>query len=223
MIEIKNLYKTYNPGKSNEVLALRNVNFTIQKGDLIAVIGKSGSGKSTLLHLIALIDHFQKGDIIWNGKSIKQFSDSRLAKMRNQEVGLVLQDFALIPEYTVIENVMLPLFFTHSSYKQKKELALVALKKTNLCDLAYKQATELSGGQKQRVAISRAIVNSPSLLLADEPTGALDSNTSEEIINLFLDINSSGTTVVIITHDNQVANCCRKIIQISDGQLQPID
>lgn len=221
MIEVKNLSKKYNAGKSNEVDALSDINFDINDGEFISIIGKSGSGKSTLLHIIALIDNFQDGDLIWDGESVKSFSNKKLAEYRNSKIGLVLQDFALIPEYTVLENVTLPLMF--NKVRNKKKLALEALEKTGMKDYANKISSQLSGGQKQRVAISRAIVNSPSLLLADEPTGALDSVTSQEIMDQFRKINDNGTTVIIVTHDNEIAHSCKRIIRISDGKLYTED
>ena len=173
MIKAENLHKKYNKGKSNEFHALKGVNLQIDDGEIVAIIGKSGAGKSTLLHILSCIDGFDEGSVEIDGKNIFKLSDAALAKIRNKKIGIVLQDFALINEYTVLENVMVPLYFTKMAQKKRKEKAMKTLKQLGIDDLAEKSANQLSGGQKQRVAIARAIVNAPKYLFADEPTGAL--------------------------------------------------
>ena len=220
MITIQNLSKTYHPGRPNACQALRGVSLDIPDGQMLAVMGKSGSGKSTLLHILGCIDRFDKGSVSLEGRSIKELNDKQLAKVRNKDLGIVLQDFALIQEYSVIENVMTPLFFTRMSGKKRKQLALEALAKVEMASLAKKPVNQLSGGQRQRVAIARAIVNSPKLLLADEPTGALDSQTASQILDIFEKMNREGITVVIVTHDAGVAARCQKTILLEDGQIR---
>ena len=218
MIKIENIYKTYNLGKSNAFTALKGVNLTINEGEMVAIIGKSGAGKSTLMHIIGCIDDFEKGTYKLADRDVSKISENKRANIRNSEIGIVLQDFALIEEYSAIENVMIPLYFSKNKAK-KKERAREALKKMGIEELADKRVNKLSGGQKQRVAIARAIVNNPKLLLADEPTGALDVNTSAEIMKEFTRLNEEGMTIVIITHDMDVANGCQRVVEISDGEI----
>ena len=219
MIEIKNLTKTYNYKKSNAFTALKDISMTVNDGDMLAIIGKSGAGKSTLLHVIGCIDTFEKGEYKIDDINIHKLSDKKLAKIRNEKVGIVMQDFALVNEYTVLENVKIPLYFSNKKKGNMKELAVNALEKVGIKELAKKPVNKLSGGQKQRVAIARAIVNDPSFILADEPTGALDTKTSSEIMELFKKLNDEGKTVIIITHDPGVADACKRKIEISDGML----
>lgn len=218
MIKIDNIYKTYNLGKSNAFTALKGVSLTIDDGEMVAIIGKSGAGKSTLMHIIGCIDDFEKGTYTLAGQDVSKISENKRANIRNSEIGIVLQDFALIEEYSAIDNVMIPLYFSKNRAK-KKERAKEALKKMGIEELANKHVNKLSGGQKQRVAIARAIVNNPKLLLADEPTGALDVNTSAEIMKEFKRLNEEGMTIVIITHDMDVANACQRVVEISDGEI----
>ncbi len=219
MIEINGLYKTYNYKKSSAFEALHNISLHIDKGSLNAVIGRSGSGKSTLLHILGCIDSFEKGSYKFNGSEISKFSEKKRASFRSDNVGIVLQDFSLIETYSVIENVMLPFYFSAKKADDMRKKALSALESVGMGKLADKSVNKLSGGQKQRVAIARAIVNSPQLLLADEPTGALDSTTSEEIMELFHQLHNSGITIVIVTHDLEIARQCEKILEISDGKI----
>lgn len=219
MLKIENLTKTYNYKKSNAFTALKDVSLEVEDGEMLAIIGKSGAGKSTLLHIIGCIDKFEKGSYIIDGTDVHSLSDNKLAKIRNEKVGIVMQDFALIDEYSVIENVMIPLNFSKKKLGKPKELAMKVLERVGIANLAKKPVSKLSGGQKQRVAIARAIVNDPSFILADEPTGALDTKTSSEIMELFTELNKSGKTVIIITHDLTVADKCKRKIEISDGRI----
>ena len=221
MIEIKNLYKTYNYGKPNAFEALKDVSLTINDGEMVAIIGKSGAGKSTLMHILGCIDDFEKGQYIFNGKDISKVNEKKSAAIRNSEIGIVLQEFALMEQYTVLENVIMPLFFTPKSGRrsEKEKRALEILKRLEMDEYAHKKVNKLSGGQKQRVAIARAMINKPSVLLADEPTGALDVKTTDEIMKVFRNLNKNGTTVIIITHDMEVAGMCDRIIEISDGKI----
>ena len=211
MLKIENLTKTYNYKKSNAFTALKDVSLEVEDGEMLAIIGKSGAGKSTLLHIIGCIDKFEKGSYTIDGTDVHSLSDNKLAKIRNEKVGIVMQDFALIDEYSVIENVMIPLNFSKKKLGKPKELAMKALERVGIANLAKKPVSKLSGGQKQRVAIARAIVNDPSFILADEPTGALDTKTSSEIMELFTELNKSGKTVIIITHDLTVADKCKRL------------
>ena len=220
MIEIKNINKTYNKGKANAFQALKDVSLTIEDGEMVAIIGKSGAGKSTLMHIIGCIDDFESGTYILNGEDISSIKEGKRAKIRNKDIGIVMQDFALVEDYTAIENVMIPLYFTKGKLlESKKSIARKALEKVGIGELASKKVNKLSGGQKQRVAIARAIVNNPSILLADEPTGALDVKTSAEIMGVFKELNEQGITVIIITHDMEVAEGCERVIEISDGRI----
>ena len=221
MIEIKNLYKTYNYGKPNAFEALKDVSLTINDGEMVAIIGKSGAGKSTLMHILGCIDDFEKGQYIFNGKDISKVNEKKSAAIRNSEIGIVLQEFALMEQYTVLENVIMPLFFTPKSGRrsEKEKRALEILKRLEMDEYAHKKVNKLSGGQKQRVAIARAMINNPSVLLADEPTGALDVKTTDESMKVFRNLNKNGTTVIIITHDMEVAGMCDRIIEISDGKI----
>ena len=219
MVTIKNVTKIYNPKKSNEFEALHGVSAEIKDGELVAIIGKSGAGKSTLLHILACIDSYQDGEYKIDDTLVKGLSERKYAQIRNEKIGMVMQDFALVEDFTALENVMIPLNFSKKKVSGKKEKALAALKSVGIEELSKKPCNKLSGGQKQRVAIARAIVNEPSMILADEPTGALDTKTSSEIMELFKSLNEQGRTVVIVTHDPKVAEQCGRVIEISDGEI----
>lgn len=219
MISVKNVTKIYNQNKSNEFEALHRVSCEIKDGEIVAIIGQSGAGKSTLLHILACIDSYQEGEYRIDDTLVKNLSERQYAKIRNEKIGMVMQDFALVEDFTAFENVMIPLNFSKKKIKNKKEKALAALKSVGIEELAKKPCNKLSGGQKQRVAIARAIVNEPAMILADEPTGALDTKTSAEIMSLFKSLNGQGRTVVIVTHDPKIAEQCDRVIEISDGRI----
>lgn len=217
MIELKNITKIYNPKKHNRFRALNGITFSVNDGEFCAIIGKSGSGKSTLLHIIGMLDTFSGGEYFLNGKNVSKFNERAAAKIRARSIGFVKQDFALIDEYSTLDNVMIPLYSIKASDKKKK--ALLAIEKLGIINLANKEVSQLSGGEKQRVAIARAIVNDPKIILADEPTGSLDSKTAAEIMSVFKRLNDDGKTVIIVTHDLGIAKQCDRIIEISDGEI----
>ena len=217
MIEIKNLNKIYLKGKKNMVHALNNINLKIDDRETVAIIGESGAGKSTLLHIMSCIDNFD-GEYYLDNIDINKLSESKKSKLRSSKIGIVLQDFALIDDFTVFENVMTPLYF-NKKIKDKKSSVMRALKKTGIASLKAKKVSQLSGGQKQRVAISRALVTNPEYIFADEPTGSLDSKTSEEIVKMLFELNSNWITIVIVTHNLEIANQCHHIIEIKDGNI----
>ena len=219
MIKLDKIIKIYNPKKANEYEALQGVSCEISDGEMVAIIGKSGAGKSTLLHILACIDSYQSGEYTIDGTLVKNLSEGQYAQIRNEKIGIVMQDFALVEDFSALENVLIPLDFAKKKIKNKKEKALEALKAVGMGDLSKKPCNKLSGGQKQRVAIARAIVNEPAMILADEPTGALDTKTSAEIMELFKRLNKEGKTVVIVTHDPKVAEQCSRVIEVSDGKI----
>ena len=219
MIKLDKIIKIYNPKKANEYEAWHGVSCEISDGEMVAIIGKSGAGKSTLLHILACIDSYQSGEYTIDGTLVKNLSEGQYAQIRNEKIGIVMQDFALVEDFSALENVLIPLDFAKKKIKNKKEKALEALKAVGMGDLSKKPCNKLSGGQKQRVAIARAIVNEPAMILADEPTGALDTKTSAEIMELFKRLNKEGKTVVIVTHDPKVAEQCSRVIEVSDGKI----
>ena len=219
MIEISKLNKYYQIGNS-KFHALKDIDLNIKDGEMLAVTGKSGAGKSTLMNIIGLLDSYDSGNLKIDGVEVSGLGDGRLAKLRNQKIGFVMQDFSLLEHKSVLMNVMLPLYFNNRyNFREMKKLAMDALKKVGITEQAQKKANQLSGGQKQRVAVARAIINEPSFILADEPTGALDTKTSAEIMELFKNLNDDGKTVIIITHDMNIADSCQRKIEISDGRL----
>lgn len=219
MVNLKQVSKIYNKGKSNAFQALYDVDLKIEDGELAAIIGKSGAGKSTLLHILACIDSYESGEYFIDDVLVKNLSEKKLAEIRNSKIGMVMQDYALVDDFTCIENVLLPLDFAKNKKSNKTELAMNALKSVGMDSMAKKPVNKLSGGQKQRVAIARAVVNEPSIILADEPTGALDTKTSAEIMELFHELNENGKTIIIVTHDLEIAKQCDRIIEISDGRI----
>ena len=218
VIQLKNICKSYRIGP-NKFQALNSVDLTIEKGEFVSVCGPSGSGKTTLLNMIGCLDTFEAGQYLLNGTDVSKMNDKKRSDIRNACIGFVLQDFALINAQTVLYNVMLPLLFSKCPYRQIKKKALAALNSVHILDQAHKKVNQLSGGQRQRVAIARAIVNHPEIILADEPTGQLDSETSRQIMELLTELNQRGITVVVVTHDPIVAASASRKITVIDGRI----
>ena len=219
LIETQDLWKTYVMG-SEEIHALRGVSIAIQRGEYVAIMGPSGSGKSTLMNLIGCLDTPSKGSYLLNGKQVSQMNDDELARIRNEEIGFVFQTFNLLPRATALHNVELPLVYAGVAAKDRIERAKAALAKVELESRMSHRPNELSGGQRQRVAIARALVNNPSILLADEPTGNLDSKTGVEIMALFERLHAGGNTIVLVTHEADIAAHAHRVIHIRDGQVE---
>jgi putative ABC transport system ATP-binding protein len=219
LIETVDLWKTYVMG-SEEIHALRGVSIQIERGEYVAIMGPSGSGKSTLMNLIGCLDTPSKGSYLLNGKQVSQMNDNELARIRNEEIGFVFQTFNLLPRATALRNVELPLVYAGVAAKDREKRAKEALDKVELTTRMMHRPNELSGGQRQRVAIARALVNNPSILLADEPTGNLDSKTGQEIMTLFERLHKSGNTIVLVTHEADVAAFAYRTIQIRDGMVE---
>lgn len=220
LIEVKELTKCYYKGTDAEIHALRGVTLSVKQGELTAIVGRSGSGKSTLLHLLGCLDRPDSGEYRLDGVPVREMSDRAMADIRNRKIGFVLQHFGLLPRRTALENVAVPLYLNPSVRRGEiRQRAWRALDRVGLHDKSLHKAAELSGGQKQRVAIARAVINSPKLLLADEPTGALDRTTADEMMSLLRELNQNGLTVLIVTHDPIIAANCRRVITISDGMI----
>jgi putative ABC transport system ATP-binding protein len=219
LIETKDLWKSYVMG-SETIHALRGVSVGIERGEYVAIMGPSGSGKSTLMNLIGCLDTPSKGSYQLNGKQVSQMNDDELARIRNEEIGFVFQTFNLLPRATALHNVELPLIYAGVTGKERSERANRALERVDLTDRKSHRPNELSGGQRQRVAVARALVNNPSILLADEPTGNLDSKTGEEIMNLFARLHQSGNTIIIVTHEADIAAHAHRVVHIRDGQVE---
>ena len=219
LIETVDLWKTYVMG-SEEIHALQGVSVQIERGEYVAIMGPSGSGKSTLMNLIGCLDTPSKGSYLLNGKQVGQMNDNELARIRNEEIGFVFQTFNLLPRATALRNVELPLVYAGVTAKDREKRAKEALDKVELTSRIMHRPNELSGGQRQRVAIARALVNNPSILLADEPTGNLDSKTGQEIMALFERLHKSGNTIILVTHEADVAAFAYRTIQIRDGKVE---
>jgi putative ABC transport system ATP-binding protein len=218
IIRLENISKLYGIGEI-EVKALNNVNLVIEKGEYCAIMGPSGSGKSTAMNIIGCLDRPSTGNYYLDNLNVAQMSDTELAHIRNKKLGFVFQQFHLLNQLTALENVMLPMVYASVKPGERKERATAALIKVGLEQRLHNKPTQLSGGQQQRVAIARAIVNNPVVLLADEPTGALDSHTTQEVLDLFHELNSSGITVVIVTHESEVARQTKRIVWFRDGEV----
>jgi putative ABC transport system ATP-binding protein len=219
IIDIENLTKNYYLGKQ-VVEVLKGLSLQILKNEYVALMGPSGSGKSTLMNIVGCLDTPTSGKYVLNGKDVSRTADNDLAEVRNKEIGFVFQQFNLLPRLTAAENVALPLVYAGVSKKQRMQKALEVLDKVNLADRSHHKPNELSGGQNQRVAIARALVNNPAIILADEPTGNLDSKTSHEIMEIFGKIHSSGNTVILVTHEEDIAHFARRVVRLRDGVIE---
>ena len=219
LIEIKDIYKIYNEGKESEVRALDGVSLRIDRGEFVAIIGASGSGKSTLMNILGCLDIPTYGDYILDGVDITDRSDRQLARIRNREIGFIFQGYNLIPALTAYENVELPLIYQGVPIWDREERVMAALGKVAMADRWKHKPSEMSGGQQQRVAIARAIATHPPIIMADEPTGALDSKTGKHVLEILHTLNDEGSTIILITHDNGIAATAKRVVRISDGHI----
>ena len=219
MIKLNSIRKAYQTG-SQSLIVLKGIDCTIEEGELVAIMGSSGSGKSTLLNVLGLLDDFDEGSYVLNGQNMEGLSEKAAARYRSDFLGFVFQSFNLISYKTALENVALPLYYQGVPRKKRQARAMAFLTKVGLADWAEHLPNQMSGGQKQRVAIARALIANPSVILADEPTGALDSVTSDEVMALLKEINSEGITIVVVTHENEIANQCDRIIRLKDGRIE---
>lgn len=218
MIELKNIKKTYVTGKI-EYTALKNINLTVNKNDYLALMGTSGSGKSTLMNILGALDTPTDGSYTLNGKSVDKLDDNQLSQYRNKEIGFVFQTFNLLPKLNAIDNVALPLIYDNVSKKEREHRAKIMLEKVGLAKQMYNKPNEMSGGQRQRVAIARALINEPSIILADEPTGNLDTKTSIEVMEFFRELHEAGNTIILVTHELDIAEYAQKTIVLKDGEI----
>ncbi len=219
MITMKDVTKTYQMGEE-VVTALDNVSLTVEEGEFTSIMGPSGSGKSTIMNILGLLDKFDSGSYTLNGINVSDYDDEKLAKIRNKEIGFVFQSFNLLPRMNLLENVMLPLVYAKVPKKERQQRAKEALERVGLGNRLYHKTNEISGGQTQRVAIARAIVNNPSVLMADEPTGNLDSKTTKTIMRIFQELNDEGTTIIMVTHEPEMAQYTKRIVHVRDGKIE---
>ena len=219
LIHIENMKKIYNPGE-NEVRALDGINLDIEKGDLVAIVGHSGSGKSTLMNMLGCLDTPTSGKYVLDGQDVASMTDNQLADVRNKEIGFIFQGFNLISNLDAVGNVELPLVYRGVSKNERKQLAIEALKSVGLEDRMKHKPNEMSGGQQQRVAVARAVAAKPPIILADEPTGNLDTKSTQEIMEILKELHRSGRTVIIITHDEEIASQAHRVIRILDGRIE---
>lgn len=219
VISLKSLVKDYVMG-TQIVHALRSVDLNINRNEYVAIMGPSGSGKSTMMNIIGCLDTLTKGQYVLNGTDVSEMTDNELAEIRNQEIGFVFQTFNLLPRFSSLDNVMLPLVYSGMKKKDREERAIDVLRSVGLDDRMEHKPNELSGGQRQRVAVARALVNKPSIILADEPTGNLDTKTSLDIMQLFEDIYAQGNTIVLVTHEEDIAKHARRIVRLRDGEIE---
>jgi putative ABC transport system ATP-binding protein len=218
LIHLQNISRRYQMG-TELIHALRDVTLSIERGEYVAIMGPSGSGKSTLMNLLGCLDTPTSGDFILNGSKVSEMDDNELAEIRNKEIGFVFQSFNLLPRSDALHNVELPLIYAGKESEQRREQAFKALANVGLADRIHHRPNEMSGGQRQRVAIARALVNNPSILLADEPTGNLDSKTGQEIMALFEDLANKGNTIIVVTHEEEIAQHARRVVRIRDGLI----
>jgi putative ABC transport system ATP-binding protein len=218
MLEVKDIVKRYVTGEIN-FIALKNIDLKIEKGEFTSIMGPSGSGKSTMMNILGCLDKMDCGTYILNGKNVSNLSDNELAFIRNKEIGFVFQAFNLLPRMTILENVELPMAYAGIPKKERREKALKALDRVGLSDRVKHRPNEISGGQKQRVAIARAIVNNPAVIMADEPTGNLDTKSSVEIMKIFQDLNNEGATIIMVTHEPDIAQHTKRVVRFRDGEI----
>ncbi|MDR3310573.1 MAG: ABC transporter ATP-binding protein [Oscillospiraceae bacterium] len=219
LIELSQGFKIYNEGYENEVRALNGVSLSIDRGEFVSIIGTSGSGKSTMMNILGCLDVLTHGEYVLDGENVTDMRDGRLSRIRNREVGFVFQGFNLIESLTAYENVELPLVYQGVSARLRREMAESALERVGIMERADHHPSELSGGQQQRVAIARAISTNPPIIMADEPTGALDSKTGDRVLELMHGLHGTGSTIILITHNNELAETASRIVRISDGQI----
>lgn len=219
MIELKNISKSYTLGEQ-ELKVLDNINFKVEKGEFVSIIGPSGSGKSTMMNILGLLDVADSGEYLLDDKSIKEANDSILADIRNKKIGFIFQSFNLLPKMNALENVQVPLMYRGINKKESQKRACEILEKVGLKGREKHMPSQLSGGQQQRVAIARALIGNPEIILADEPTGALDSKTGNEVMELLQELNKEGQTIILITHDISIANRANRIVKMMDGKLE---
>ena len=219
LIELRDVYKIYGEGLESEVRALDGVSLDVEKGEFVAVVGQSGSGKSTMMNVLGCLDIPTRGDYFLDGVDVRELSDKELSRIRNKQIGFIFQQYNLIQNLTVLENVELPLIYQGIDPIDRRELAMEALGRVGLADRAQHKPTQMSGGQQQRVAIARAISTHSPIIMADEPTGALDSHTGQEVLKFLQELNKEGSTVILITHDNGIAATARRVVRIADGKI----
>ena len=219
LIDIKDIYKIYNEGQESEVRALDGVSLDIDRGEFVAIVGQSGSGKSTLMNVLGCLDIPTYGEYHLNGVDVTSLSDKQLAHIRNKEIGFIFQGYNLIPALTAYENVELPLIYQGVSILKRRDIVMEAMEKGGMADRWKHKPAEMSGGQQQRVAIARAIATHPPIIMADEPTGALDSRTGRHVLEILHELNDEGVTIILITHDNGIAATAKRIVRISDGRI----
>ena len=219
LIDIRDLYKIYNEGKESEVRALDGVSLQIDRGEFVAIVGQSGSGKSTMMNVLGCLDVPTYGEYYLDGNDINSLSDKQLARIRNREIGFIFQGYNLIQELDALENVTLPLIYRGVSVFDREDMAMEALAKVGMDDRAHHRPSEMSGGQQQRVAIARAIATRPPIIMADEPTGALDSKTGRHVLEILRELNGEGSTIILITHDDGIAAQARRRVRLTDGKI----
>ena len=219
LIDIQQVYKIYNEGTEAEVRALNGVDLTIDRGEFVAVVGQSGSGKSTLMNILGCLDIPTRGTYRIDGQDVRELDDAQLSHIRNKQVGFIFQGYNLIPSLTAYENVELPLIYQNVSAFKRRDMVMDAMERVGVAERYRHHPAEMSGGQQQRVAIARAIATRPPIIMADEPTGALDSHTGKEVLRFLQELNKEGSTVILITHDNSIAATARRIVRISDGKI----